>query len=217
MAKLAQMSVDLSALGGVDLSRSPNTRLAAPRFAPHKLDLLSGKALQLSISAASHVSSTGEWASIPQDFDSGALTIAYKRPGATYSAPPMSLGVSLGGTLSAIVGPTANVGLYLQMGSWEFGLIGGAGISLSTSLGLSGAVELALVDGPISLLDGVGYTLVVDVGMTVGPRAFAGMGIILNTSFKCIGCLFEFGGGLDVAPPVALTATVTNSGHVRLL
>lgn len=217
MAKLEQVNVDLSALGGVDLSKSPNRRLGAPKFSRQKLDLLSGRALQLSISAASHVSSTGEWASIPQDFDSGALTVSYKRPGATYSVPPQSLGVSLGGTLSTIIGPTVNVGLYLQMGAWEFGLIGGAGISLSTSVGLVGAIELVLVDGPISLLDGVGYTLAVEFGASAGTRAFAGFGLILNTSFKCIGCLFEFGAGLDVAPPVSLTATVTNSGHVKVL
>jgi hypothetical protein len=108
------------------------------------------------------------------------------------------------------------VGLYLQVSLAEFGLIGSAAISLSSSAGVVGAIQLLVVDGPITDLDERGYTIVVDIG-TPGVRVFGGMGLILDSSFKVIGFILEFGGGLDVAPPVSITGTVGHSGHVKLL
>jgi hypothetical protein len=48
-----------------------------------------------------------------------------------------------------------------------------------SSLGVSGMVDVLVVNGPISLLDGLGWTIVVDVGTSL----FAGEGILATPSW----------------------------------
>jgi hypothetical protein len=237
MTSLKQIAIDLSQLSGVDLSQIPNRRFSNGLLGRVRLSGSGEDKVKAAISAASLVSTIGEWAEIPQAYEKNLITASIKLPvkarpspgpivtSSSVTAPPppsvpavkpSTIGVTIGGTISAIVGPNVAVGIYVQLNPAEFGLLGSAAISVSTSAGVTGAIQLLLVDGPITALDGTGFTVVVDIG-TPGVRVFAGLGVILDSSFSVIGCIIEFGGGLDIAPPVSVTATVGSSGHVKLL
>jgi len=225
MARMTQINIDASRLQGVDLSKVPNQKIAFKKTERTQLNTLSASAAKASISAAANVSTVGHWAAIPQDFGNGSLTasmvIPRSTPGSVAASkpvplPPLTMAVTIGLPELAPLGPTSTGGVYLQLSPGEFGLLGSTGITTSTSVGISVPVDLLMVDGKIALLDGWGWMIVVDVGLS--KTAFAGMGILVSLpSFKIIGFVFEFGAGDSFGPPVTLNASVTYGGHIQLL
>jgi hypothetical protein len=225
MARMTQINIDASRLQGVDLSKVPNQKIAVQKAERTQLNTLSATTAKASISAAANVSSAGQWAAIPQDFGSGSLTVSVVVPRSTPGSvaaskpvplPPMTMGVTIGLTVVIPVGLTMGGGVYVQLSPGEFGVLGSLGFAGSTSIGVSGAVDVLIVDGPISLLDGLGILIVVAVG--VGKTAFTGMGILVSLpSWKIIGFVFEFGAGDSIGPPVTLNVSLTYGGHIQLL
>jgi hypothetical protein len=232
MARMTQINIDASRLQGVDLSKVPNQKIAFKKTDRTQLNTLSANVAKASISTAANVSTVGQWASIPQDFGSGSLTasmvIPRSTPGSVAASkpvplPPMTMGVTIGLTgllLTPIavlsVGGTIGGGVYLQLSPGEFGVLGAVGFAGALfTAGISVPVNILLVDGPISLLDGYGLMIVVDINV---QAVYVGMGILVSLpSWKIIGFVVEFAGGAELGPPVTVSASLTYGGHIKLL
>jgi hypothetical protein len=225
MARMKQINIDGSRLQGVDLSKVPNQKIKMPKAAPTKLNAVESTLIKASISAAATVSNAGEWAAIPQDFGSGSLTATMVVPTSTptpgpptrgpLTLRPSTVGVTLGLTAVIPVGVNMDGGAYWEAIPNNFGLLGTLAFAGSTSLGITGAIDLLFVDGPISLLDGLGWTIIVDVGLS--KTLFYGMGILVLTSWKVVGYVVEFGGGPSIGPPITLNVQLGYTGHIQLL
>jgi len=225
MARMTQINIDASRLQGVDLSQVPNPKFPLKKADNTQLNPLSAQAAKASVSAAASVSTVGEWAAIPQDFGRGSLKATMVLPRSTAGAimaptpvplPPLTMGITIGFSPVVVLGLTASGGLYLQLSPNEFGLLGSMGFEFATSLGLSVPVDVLIVDGPISLLDGLGIMITVDVGFS--KTVFAGMGLLVTLpSWKIIGFVFEFGAGDTIGPPVTLNVSLTYGGHIAVL
>ena len=223
MARMKQVFIDGSALQGVDLSKVPNQKIALPKAAPTTLNALDSAIAKASISTAAAVSNAGAWAAIPQDFSDGSLsaTIVVPTPTVSPTTPgPLSrrvdtLGITIGLTALVVIGVNMSGGLYWESRSNDFGLIGSLGFAGSTSLGVSGAIDVLFVDGPIAVLDGVGIVIIVDVG--VAKSLFTGFGILCTfPGFKVLGYVCEFGGGDSIGPPITLNVQLSFGGHVKM-
>jgi hypothetical protein len=221
---MTQFTFDASRLRGVDLSRVPNQKIPFKRTNRTPLNPLSASVTKASISAAANVSTVGEWTSIPQDFGGGSLKASMVMPSSTSgsvatstpSRPPSTIGVTVDLTAVVVLGLTGNAGPYLQGDPLEFGVLGALGFAGSTSLGLSAAVDMFVLSGPISVLDGLGMTIVVDVG--VSKTMFAGLGLLVALpSWDIVGVVSEFGLGDSIGPPVTLNISLTYGGHIKLL
>lgn len=214
-----------SRLQGVDLSRVPNQKIKMPKAAPSRLNALESAFTKASISAAAAVSNAGKWAAIPQEFGSGSLTATMVLPPSAPTLGPLrisptTVAVTLGLTSLVVVGVNMSGGAYLEISPTHFGLLGSLGFAGSTSLGVSGAVDVLVVAGPVSLLDGLGLVIIVDISVPTLKTVFGGAGIIVTLpSWKIIGFIFEFGAGLSIAPPWGITFNVQLSygGHIQLL
>ncbi|MBV8277945.1 MAG: hypothetical protein JO170_22150 [Verrucomicrobia bacterium] len=223
---MKQINVDGSRLQGVDLSQVPNQKIKMPKAAPRQLNVVESAFTRASISAAATVSNAGKWAAIPQDFGSGSLTATMvvpsstPTPGRSTGGPlairPTTVAVTLGITVVVPIGVNMDGGAYWESIPNNFGLLGALAFAGSTSLGASGAIDVMMVDGPISLLDGLGITIIVDVG--VSKTLFIGMGIlVVLPSWKIVGYVMEFGGGSSIGPPITLNVQLGYGGHIQLL
>jgi hypothetical protein len=223
---MKQINVDGSRLQGVDLSQVPNQKIKMPKAAPRQLNIVESAFTRASISAAATVSNAGKWAAIPQDFGSGSLTATMVVPSSTPSPGrptggplairPTTVAVTLGITVVVPIGVNMDGGAYWESIPNNFGLLGALAFAGSTSLGASGAIDVMMVDGPISLLDGLGITIIVDVG--VSKTLFIGMGIlVVLPSWKIVGYVMEFGGGSSIGPPITLNVQLGYGGHIHLL
>jgi hypothetical protein len=229
MTRMKQINIDASRLQGVDLSRVPNQKIKMPKGAPTRLSGFDSSLTKASISAAAAVNNGGKWAAIPQDFGNGFLSASMVVPTSTTAvvptpttAPgsstrrPNTMAVTLGLTAVTLIGVNMSGGAYSQSRPSDFGLLGGIGLAGSTSLGVSGAIDLFMVDGGIDLLDGLGVVITVDVGVT--KVAFSGLGIVcVLPSWNIVGFVVEFGAGWAVGPPVTLNIQLGYGGHVHLV
>lgn len=231
MTRMKQINIDASRLQGVDLSQVPNQKIKMPKAAPAQLNVVESAFTRASISTAAAVSNLGKWAAIPQDFGSGSLAATMVMPTSTpTSGPstggsptggplairPTTMAVTLGLTAVVVVGVNIDGGAYWEAIPNNFGLLGCLSFAGSTSLGVSGAVDVLMVDGPISLLDGLGITIIVDIG--VSKTLFIGMGIlVVLPSWKIVGYVMEFGGGSSIGPPITLNVQLGYGGHIQVL
>ena len=219
---MKQINIDGSRLQGVNLSQVPNQKIKMPKATPTQLNAVESAATQAAISAAATVSNAGRWAAIPQDFGSGSLTATMVVPTSgplsrgPLSLRPSTVGVTVGLTSVVVVGVNMDGGGYWEIIPNNFGLLGSLAFAGSNSLGLSGAIDVLLVDGPISLLDALGITIIVDVG--VSKTLFYGMGILVALpSWKVVGYVVEFGGGWSIGPPITLNVQLGYTGHIQVL
>ena len=221
MPRMKQITVDGSRLQGVDLSQVPNQKIKMPTAAATKLNLVDSAFTKTAISVAADVSNAGKWAAIPQDFGSGSLTASMVVPTATPTAGPLTLrpstvAVTLGVTAVIVVGVNMSGGAYWEAKPNNFGLLGSLGFAGSTSLGVSGAIDVLMVDGAISLLDGLGYVIIVDVGLS--KTFFTGFGILVLPTSKVVGYVMEvIGAGDSIGPPITLNVQLSYGGHVQLV
>jgi hypothetical protein len=226
MTRMKQINIDGSRLQGVDLSQVPNQKIKMPKAASTQLNVVESAFTRASISTAAAVSNAGKWATIPQDFGSGSLAATMvvptstPTPGPSTGGPlairPKTMAVTFGLTAVVVVGVNMDGGAYWEAIPNNFGLLGCLSFAGSTSLGVSGAVDVLMVDGPISLLDGLGITIIVDIG--VSKTLFIGMGIlVVLPSWKVVGYVMEFGGGSSIGPPITLNVQLGYGGHIQVL
>jgi hypothetical protein len=219
---MTQINFDASRLQGVDLSQVPNQKTVLQKTTRTPQNAISAGITQASISASATVSTVGQWAAIPQDFGSGSLKASMVLPTSTSgsvaaaASKGTSVGITIGLTAVAVFGAIVDGGIYAQESPREFGLLGSMGPAFSTSAGIGLPIDFFMVNGPISLLDGWGLMIAVDVG--VSKTLFVGLGMLVSLpSWDIIGFVGEIGGGASIGPPVCLNVSVTFGGHVRLL
>jgi hypothetical protein len=228
MTRLKQINVDGSALQGIDLSQVSNQKIAMPKASRTRLSGLDKTITQASISAAASASNLGKWAVIPQDFGGGSLSATMIVPTPTPAPAPTptptpgpltirpdSVAVSIGVTALVVVGVNMAGGAYWESITSDFGLLGSLGFAGSTSLGVSGAIDVLMWHGSVTALDGPGACIIVDVG--VSKTLFLGFGILVALpSWTVIGYIMEFGGGSSIGPPITINAQLSYGGHIKL-
>jgi hypothetical protein len=225
MARMTQINIDASGLQGVDLLRVPNQKIKIPKPATTQLNAFESNIIKAAISAAAGVSDLGSWAVLPQDYGGGSLgatmVLPTTSPPGAFRISPTTIAVTFGITSVTFVGVNMDGGPYFQVAPFHFGFVGALNFVGSNSLGISGAIDLLVVAGPISLLDGPGFCIIADVGVA-GKVLFGGAGILMNGSGKIIGFVFEIGGGASISvSPTPITLTVSFqfglTGHIQVV
>lgn len=214
MGQLTQVKFDFTALRGVDLSTYKCTRLSKASYS--KSNFISESAIRSAAAVAESASLEGQWLTTLGDLKDGKLALVVVAPPTTPVAAPTTktglLGVS--GGVFTVIGLSMTAGLYAQFSPGEFGTYLSLGMGGGISFGGSVGVTPGYLWHPMSVLDGLGYTIEVTGSPIPGKILAVGGGVLLNSSFKIVGGYFFVGVGFGA--PVSITCTFGVGDHTRL-